>query len=112
MSIIDTATLTEAQMSEAIHGEDEVAPAPALSDRVLNMTTQDKIAYSAKLVAPWNASMLSLMDAYRKEYPPETTRVDVIQAVSVSIPLRAFTALLSAAQCVIISAGETEGEKQ
>lgn len=106
MSILDTATLTEAQMSEAVHGEDEVAP--VLSERVLNMTTAEKIAYSARLVAPWQMPMLTLMEAYRKEYPPEQTSPDVLQAVSVMIPLRAFIALLSAAQCVVIHAGENQ----
>jgi hypothetical protein len=78
----------------------------ALSDRAKDMTTEDKIAYSAKLNIPWQKPMLSLLEAYMQEYPPKTTRSDVLAAVSVSLPLRAFVALMSAAQCVIIKAGE------
>lgn len=79
-----------------------------LSERVLEMTTAEKIAYSSKLCLPWQKPMLMLLEAYVKEYPPTTTSKEVMQAVSVQLPLRAFIALMSAAQCVIISAHEND----
>jgi hypothetical protein len=82
-----------------------------LSEQAKSMTTQEKIAFSAKLCTPWQKPMLGLLEAYMKEYPPKTTRADVVQAVSVSLPLRAFVALMSAAQCVIISTEENKSKE-
>lgn len=86
------------------------ANASVLSERVMEMTTQEKIVYSAKLNLGWQKPLLGLLHEYMKQYPPQTTSVEVIQAVSVQLPLRAFTALMSAAQCVIIAASEQPKE--
>jgi len=103
--------MTGEELGEKLN-EANAAPTMTLSERVLEMTTQEKIDYSARLNTPWQKPLLTVLNGYMKEYPPATTRPDVIQAVSVQLPLRAFIALMSAAQCVIIAANENQPKKK
>lgn len=65
------------------------------------LTPQEMIDKAAKLMAPWTAPLRVLAEAYLKNYPPMTTSRDVLQAVTVQVPLRAYMAMLYSGEVTV-----------
>lgn len=65
------------------------------------LTPQEMIDKAAKLMSPWTAPLRVLAEAYLKNYPPMTTSRDVLQAVTVQVPLRAYMAMLYSGEVTV-----------
>lgn len=62
------------------------------------MTPQDMVNKAGALTRPWLKPLRELAHAYLKTYPPRKVSRDVLNAVTINVPMRAFMALLYAGE--------------
>lgn len=65
-------------------------------------TAEELLATAARLLKPWHAQLTMIGKAYLKEYPPLKTRADVIQAVTVQVPMTAYLAMMTAVSATLL----------
>jgi hypothetical protein len=97
-------------MTEAVQEQ------PAAEQATKKYTPEQARAELVKTFTPYAPSIMQVVALYRKQYPPETTPAEVLDAVTVPVPLRAFFVLASIAFNELRGAGafaqaEKEGGK-
>lgn len=65
------------------------------------MTPQEMITKAGKLTTPWIEPLRQLAQAYLKQYPPQKISRDVLNAVTINVPMRAFLALMYAGEVAV-----------